>query len=89
MNKNLKDVLPIMIKIASEGNVIDRIADFLLKSGWSEQDYWRESKKLKNTRIAEEIITRIQNAMRDRNLGIKTTEAQALAYNLKQILKKL
>ena len=44
--KNIEDVLPEMIRIASEGDEFKRIVEMLVQQGWTREDVWRESKKL-------------------------------------------
>lgn len=42
----IEELLPEMVKIAEEGDVIERLVRFLMSKGYTDQDLWREIKKL-------------------------------------------
>ncbi len=79
--KRIEDVLPEMIRIAAEGDAVDRIADYLIHSGWTKMDVWREVKKLNASSV---FTNSLQNEVSDRLSGFKKTGHTNLAADLKR-----
>ena len=66
--KSIMDVLPTIIKIAKEGDIIDKIAEYLISQGWTEEDWAHQSiRYLAN--VNSSITNSIRNSIRNNDRG--------------------
>ena len=88
-SKSIEVVLPNLIKIATEGDVAYRIANYLIKNGWTGEDFWRESKKLSLLNSA--FVNNVQNNISDISKGYASMSSVYgdLGIDMKQQLKQL
>jgi|FAXJ01.1.fsa_nt_gi hypothetical protein len=75
---SIVDVLPQLIRIAEEGNMGDRMAAFLLKQGWTEDDWAHESVRYLYG-VDSSIISQIRIAIRNYGRGINNKSETATA----------
>ena len=63
----IEELLPEMVKIAEEGDVIERLVRFLITKGYTDQDLWREIKKL--SFVSEVHTMALRNTFQDIQRG--------------------
>ena len=87
--KRIEPLLPQIIKIVDEGNVIKRVITLLTKEGWNDTDAWRELKKLS---VDDVFTSGVHNGMRNISRGATTSEftddwMESLKYDMRRLKK--
>lgn len=88
-SKSIESVLPVLSKIAAEGDITYRIATYLIQNGWTYEDWWRESKKL--TMLNTALVNNIRNNIQDISKGFVPTLSVYgnVASDMKQQMRRL
>jgi len=71
--KSIMDVLPELVKIAKSGDIVEKMADYLISQGWTEEDWIHQSKRYLY-RVNTAVINNIGNMLRDNDRGQKRTK---------------
>lgn len=87
--KRIEPLLPQIIKIVNEGNVVKRVITLLIKEGWKDEDVWRELKKLS---VDDAFTSGVHNGMRDVSRGAITSDftdewMESLKYDMRRLKK--
>ena len=71
--KSIMDVLPELIKIAKSGDIVKRMAEYLISQGWTEEDWAHQSTRYLY-RVNSSVVLAVRNAIRDIEHGNARTE---------------
>lgn len=84
----LEELAPELLRIAEDGDTIDRVVRFLKSKGYTEADVARESQKL--VYLSEAFLLAVRNRIRDIERGQvpSNSQSQELIYGLRQFVKQ-
>lgn len=84
----LEELAPELLRIAEDGDTIDRVVRFLKSKGYTEGETSQELKKL--VYVGEPFLLAVRNRMRDldRNQVPSNSQSQELIYGLRQFVKQ-
>ena len=84
----LEELAAEILRIAEDGDTIDRVVKFLMSRGYTEADVARELKKL--VYVGEDFMLTVRNRIRDIERGQvpSNSQAQELIYGIRQFVKQ-
>ena len=84
----LEELAADILRIAEDGDTVDRVVRFLKSKGYTEGETSRELKKL--VHVGEPFFMAVRNRMRDldRNQVPSNSQSQELIYRLRQFMRQ-